>query len=90
MIRILNDFNTMEDDGAVVLNAARAPAEALVPGARVLLYEPDQIECEAIVRPGKTWPWVAEMIVETIRHVGDKDFTNGRGPDGTVGEEDEK
>jgi hypothetical protein len=88
MIRILNDFNDREDERTVVLNDARLPPDAMVPGARVFLYEPDQIECEAIVRRGKTWPWVAEMIAGTIRHVGEDGYTNGRGPDGTVGEEE--
>jgi hypothetical protein len=40
----------------------------LVTGTRVVLYEPNQIECEAIVRRGKTWPWVAEVVEGTVRY----------------------
>lgn len=68
MIRILNDFNLMEDDRAVVLHVEHTPPEALVPGIRVVLYEPGDIECEAIVRRGKTWPWVADIVEGTIKN----------------------
>jgi hypothetical protein len=71
VIRILNDFNTREDDWVIVLNEARTPPEALVTGTRVILYEPDDVECEAIVRPGKTWPWVAEVVKGTVKYPGE-------------------
>ncbi len=66
VIKVSNDFNLMEDDRAVVLNDS-TPAEALVPGIRIILYEPGQFECEAIVRRGKTWPWVADTLEGTFR-----------------------
>lgn len=69
MIRILNDFNLMEEDRAVVLHVEHTPPEVLVPGTRVILYEPGQMECEAIVRRGKQFAWVADMIEETIKYL---------------------
>ena len=66
MIKVSNDFNLMEDGRAVVLNSS-TPAEALVPGTRIILCEPGQFECEAIVRRGKAWPWVANMLDGTFK-----------------------
>jgi hypothetical protein len=43
------------------------PTEGLTVGAKVILEEPDDIECEAIVRHGDTWEWVADIIEGTIR-----------------------
>jgi hypothetical protein len=65
MIRIMTDFNTREGDTTIVLRDD-APAEALVVGARIILYEPGDIECEAIVRRGETWPWVADIVKGTV------------------------
>jgi len=66
MIRIWVDFNGMEDDHIVRL-PSDTPAEALVPGARVILYEPDDIECEAIVRRRATDVWVGDIVKGTMR-----------------------
>lgn len=68
MIRLATDFNTTEN-GAVVLPDS-APAEALVPGTRVILFRPDEFECEAIVRRGAAWPWVAEIVRRTKKCYG--------------------
>ena len=70
MIRLLVHFADTEDDGAVVLNESHIPPEVLVTGTRVILYEPEEVEmrCEAIVRRGKVWPWVAEIIEGTFRN----------------------
>jgi len=81
MIRILNDFNLMEDEWSVVLHEMHTPAEALVPGTRVVLYEPDQIECEAIVRRGKTWPWVADIVAGTMKDLLPEDDAQSDGMD---------
>ena len=67
MVRIATDFNWREDYLTIVL-PDRVPAEVLVPGTRVILYEPGDIECEAIVRRGKTWPWVADIVEGTIKN----------------------
>lgn len=75
MIRILNDFNKIEglrgNGWAVVLHIEHTPPEALVPGTRVIVCDPGQIECEAIVRPGKHYPWVAEIIEDTLNFFED-------------------
>ena len=63
----------MEDERAVVLHVEHTPPEALVPGTRVILYEPGDIECEAIVRRGKQFAWVAEIIEETIKCPSEND-----------------
>lgn len=68
MIRVVADFNRMEGDRAVALHPEHTPPDALVPGTRVIVYEPGDIECEAIVRRGTRFPWVADMIEETIRY----------------------
>ena len=43
------------------------PMKELTVGTKVILYEPGDIECEAIVRHGKSWEWVAEIVEGTIR-----------------------
>ncbi len=68
MIRLPTDFNTQED-GAIVL-PYDTPAEALVPGTRVILFKPDEFECEAIVGPGAAWPWVARVVPRTEKCYG--------------------
>jgi hypothetical protein len=68
MIRLSTDFNTQED-GAIVL-PADAPADAQVPGARVILFKPEELECEAIVRRGTAWPWVAKIVPRTQKCYG--------------------
>jgi hypothetical protein len=60
LIAIPSDFNMMDEQWVVVLNLERTPPEVLVPGTRVGL------ECEAIVRRGRDFPWVAEVIRETV------------------------
>lgn len=76
LMRIDTDFNWREDYLTIVL-PDRVPAEVLVPGMRIILYEPGGMECEAIVRRGKTWPWVADIVEGTI-----KDFPHGQGATG--------
>src|SRR6185312_11694361 len=68
MIRLATDFNTTEN-GAIVLPDS-APAGALVPGTRVILFRPKEFECEAIVRRGAAWPWVAEIVSRTRKCYG--------------------
>jgi hypothetical protein len=76
MIRLHVDFNGLYEGehNAVALNEAHVPPEVLVPGTRVILYEPDgdgYMECDAIVRHGKIWPWVGEVI-GPIRYISDQ------------------
>lgn len=68
MIRLATDFETREN-GAIVLSND-APAEALAPGTRVIFFKPDDFECEAIVRRGAAWPWVAEIVPRTKKCYG--------------------
>jgi hypothetical protein len=80
------DFNNMEGDWEVALNR-HTPPEVLVPGTRVFVYDPGDIEGEGIVKRGKRFDWIAEIIVETIRAPGDEGYTNGRGPDAAAADE---
>ena len=48
-------------------SSAEVPEEARREGALVILYEPGDIECEAIVRRGRRWEWVAEILDGMIR-----------------------
>ncbi len=66
LVRIKADFNARDGYLGIIL-PDDAPAEVLVPGAHVVLYEPDEFECEAIVRRGETWPWVADIVEGTIK-----------------------
>jgi hypothetical protein len=50
-----------------VIPPQQVPASGLSVGAKVVLYEPGDIECEAIVRHGETWGWVADIIEGTIK-----------------------
>ena len=68
MIRLSTDFNTQEQ-GAIVL-PPDAPAEVLTLGAQIILFKPDVFECEAIVRPGTAYPWVADIVPRTIKYYG--------------------
>ena len=54
----------------MALNERSVPPEVLVPGTRVILYEPEEVEmrCEAIVRRGKVWPWVADIVKGTFKN----------------------
>ena len=72
MIKIINDFNKMEgsrgNHWSVVLHVEHTPPEALVVGRRVIVSTPGESECEAIVKRGKYYPWVAEIIEETLHY----------------------
>jgi len=72
MITILNDFNDVigSADGtrSVPLAIEHTPPEALVPGTRVIVSYPGDLECEAIVKRGEDIPWVAEIIEETVHY----------------------
>jgi hypothetical protein len=81
LIRISNDFNKMEPPWSVVLHPEHTPPEVLIPGTRVFVYDRGDIEGIGIVQRGKYFPWVAEMIPDTIRAPGDEDYTDGRGPE---------
>jgi hypothetical protein len=67
MLKIAVDMNLREDIRTIVIPPTVVPMEGFAVGTKVILYEPGDIECEAIVRRGKSWEWVAEIIEETIR-----------------------
>jgi len=68
MVRIRVDFNRREDFRTIALgSSAEIPEEARREGALVILYEPGDIECEAVVRRGRRWEWVADILDGTIR-----------------------
>jgi hypothetical protein len=72
MITVSNDFNKMEGrrgkGWAVVLHEEHTPPEVLVPGTRIIVSYPGEMECEAIVEHGKYHRWVAKIIEETFFH----------------------
>jgi hypothetical protein len=81
LVRILNDFHKVEGEWNVVLHPEHTPPEVLVPDTRVFVYTTGDIEGVGIVQRGEDHPWVAEMIVDTIRAPGDEGYTDGRGPE---------
>jgi len=73
MLRICVDFNCVEDIDKVVIRTDIEMNESLAPtefheNLRVVIYE-DDLECEAILRPGKIFPWMAQIIPGTFRDV---------------------
>jgi hypothetical protein len=52
---------------AVMIPSRSVSAEGLVAGAKVILCEPGDIECEAILRRGTSWEWVADIVDGTIK-----------------------
>lgn len=66
LVRIRADFNA-RDGYLGILLPDDAPAQVLVPGTRVILYEPGELECEAIVRRGERCPWAADIVEGTIK-----------------------
>jgi hypothetical protein len=66
MLKIAVDTNLREDQRTIV-TPKLVPMKELTVGTKVILYEPGDIECEAIVRHGKSWEWVAEIVEGTIR-----------------------
>ncbi|MBI2739176.1 MAG: hypothetical protein HYX38_21870 [Rhodospirillales bacterium] len=66
MTKIEVDMNLREDVFTIVVPLQLVSEFQLKVGDRVLLYEPGT-ECEAILRHGKQWPWVADIVEGTIR-----------------------
>jgi hypothetical protein len=67
MLRISVEMNLREDRRTVVIPSKLVPMNQLTVGTNVILYEPGDIECEAIVQRGKSWEWVAEIVEGTIK-----------------------
>jgi hypothetical protein len=67
ILKIVVDMNLREDQRTIVIPPQRVPARGLTPGTKVILYEPGDIECEAIVRHGVWWEWVADIVDGTIK-----------------------
>ena len=90
MLKIYVDFNLQEGPRTIVIPPRQMPINGLTVGTKVILCEPDDIECEAIVRHGTTWEWVADIVQGTIRQTSLKEsqISPGRsdmnfGPDET-------
>ena len=67
MPRIRVDFNRREGPRTVAVSEEDVPEHELAVGAIVTLYEPGDIECEAVLRHGIRWKWVADILDGTIR-----------------------
>ena len=71
MTRLLVDFNCREDTRTIaILHPEEIPDDERKVGSLLTLYEPGSIECEAILRRGEHWEWVADMLDGTIRELG--------------------
>lgn len=68
MLRLEVDINLREGDRAIVIPSQSATGKELRVGERVVLYEPG-MECEAVLRRGKAWPWVADILDGTIKEM---------------------
>ena len=69
-MRLHVDFNCREDTRTIaILRPLEIPDEHKKVGELVILYEPGSIECEAILRHGTHWEWVADILDETIREL---------------------
>jgi hypothetical protein len=67
MARIRVDFNRREGPRTIAISAEDVSQDELRVGAIVTLYEPGDIECEAVLRHGTRWEWVADIVESTIR-----------------------
>ena len=67
MARIRVDFNRREGPRTIAISPEDVPRDELVVGAVITLYEPGDIECEAVLRRGTRWEWVADIVDSTIR-----------------------
>jgi hypothetical protein len=77
MKRIYVDFNAREvspDKQSVAIALPGQDASSLygplAEGEEVLVYD-EGTECRAILRIGSRFPWVADILVDTIKHVSD-------------------
>jgi hypothetical protein len=66
VIRLEIDCNRTEAARTIVVHEGVVAKFGLKAGDRVVLYEPG-MECEAILRPGETWPWGADIVEGTIK-----------------------
>jgi hypothetical protein len=74
LLKIYVDFNLQEGPRTIVIPPRQMPINGLTVGTKVILCEPGDIECEAIVRPGATWEWVADIVQGTIRETSLKEL----------------
>jgi hypothetical protein len=68
MLRILVDINLREDHRTIAILPENVLEKELNVGARVILYEPG-MECEAILRHGEIWKWVADIVEGTVKEI---------------------
>jgi hypothetical protein len=73
MTRIRVDFNRGEGPGTIRIRPEDVPPEELRVGTVLTLYEPGSMECEAILRHGTKWPWVADILETTIRDLSESE-----------------
>jgi hypothetical protein len=66
MIRLPIDCNCCEGPRTIVVDAKDVAKFRLKIGDRVVLHEPG-MECEAILRDGDQWPWVADIVEGSIK-----------------------
>lgn len=61
-------MNRREDFRTIVISPKSTSNIELKEGMRVILHEPG-IECEAILRHGTQWQWVADIIEGTVKDI---------------------
>lgn len=66
MIRIWIDCNVRDENFSIAIDHEKVPPEHLKVGEKVTLFEAG-MECEAILRRGKYFPWAADIIPGTVR-----------------------
>lgn len=62
------DFNR-NSDGVAILRPWEIPPDQLKEGTKIVIYEPEDIECDAILRRGVQSEWVADIVKGTIREL---------------------
>jgi hypothetical protein len=68
MLRIRVDVNCREGRRTVAIPPDSVPGHDLKVGMKVILREPG-MECEAVLRHGEIWLWVADIVEGTIKDV---------------------
>ncbi len=66
MVRLHIDCNRCDGPRSIAVDEREVAKLGLKAGDRVVLYEPG-MECEAVLRPGEIWPWVADIVEGTIK-----------------------
>jgi hypothetical protein len=75
MRRIFFDANSRDPDGRYILNPGETEpwADALHDGLLVVLYTPNELELEAVLKFDHEWSfWTASYVVGTLRHLDEE------------------